>query len=147
MNSGCATNVFKLAFRFLVFPKIPEILETLAHKKSNLQHYRKIKMLWIVVFWSDCETEAPQNIILGLNRKMPQYSKIIQKNSEFKMQWKFNVAKNSCLAILYNLNVHLEKSSILPWDRVKGYINCCFPYSFVFLKYWQDRDDYWAVPN
>ena len=45
VNSGCATNVFKLTFRFLVFPKIPEILETLAHKKSNLQHYRKIKML------------------------------------------------------------------------------------------------------
>ena len=34
VNSGCATNVFKLAFRFLIFPKIPEISETQAQKKK-----------------------------------------------------------------------------------------------------------------
>ena len=29
-------HVFKLAFRFLAFQEIPEILETHAHKKTNL---------------------------------------------------------------------------------------------------------------
>ena len=51
VNSGCATNVFKLTFRFLVFPKIPEILETLAHKKVIFNTTAKLKCceLWYFV--------------------------------------------------------------------------------------------------
>ena len=36
---------FKLAFKFLGFPKIPETLDTHAHKKLNLQHNCEIKIL------------------------------------------------------------------------------------------------------
>ena len=46
-------NVFKLA-SFLAI--IPEILETHAHKKFNLQHKRVIKI--------------PQNAVFRLNRKL-----------------------------------------------------------------------------
>ena len=35
-------NVFKLAFRFYAFLKIPEMLETRAHKNFNFQHYHEI---------------------------------------------------------------------------------------------------------
>ena len=37
-------NVIKVAFRFHAFRKIPEMLETYAHKKFNFQHYHKTKM-------------------------------------------------------------------------------------------------------
>ena len=43
-------NVLELAFRFHSFPKIPEMLETHAHKKLNFQHYRETKMSQIIVF-------------------------------------------------------------------------------------------------
>ena len=46
-------NAFNLAFRFLAFPEIPEILETHAHKKLNFQHNRKISMSRIMLF---CQT-------------------------------------------------------------------------------------------
>ena len=46
---------FKLAFRFLAFPEIPEILKTHSHKKFNLQQNLEIKMSRIVIFWPDHE--------------------------------------------------------------------------------------------
>ena len=52
-------NAFNLVFRFLAFPEIPEILETHAHKKLNLQHNCKTGMSRIMVFWSDHEIKTP----------------------------------------------------------------------------------------
>ena len=39
-------NVFKLAFSFSAFPKIPEILETHMHKEFIFQPYCKGEMSW-----------------------------------------------------------------------------------------------------
>ena len=78
-------KVFKVAYRFLAFPEIPEILDTQAIKNHNLQHNRKIKM--------------PRNVVFRLNReiKMPQNSKIVPKNREIKMPQKFLALKYSTL--------------------------------------------------
>ena len=38
------------AFRIFVFSEIPEILETQAHKKFNLQHNRESKISRIMVY-------------------------------------------------------------------------------------------------
>ena len=56
-----------LAFRFLAFSEFPEILETHAHKKFNLQH--------------NCEIKIPQSAVFRMNHKpqMPQNSKIARK--------------------------------------------------------------------
>ena len=45
MNQWCVKkdkNAFKLAFRFHAFPENPEMLETLAHKKFNFQHFKTL---------------------------------------------------------------------------------------------------------
>ena len=45
VNYGCAKiDIRVLVFKFLAFLEIPEILETHAHKKVNLQHNCKIKL-------------------------------------------------------------------------------------------------------
>ena len=74
---------FKLAFRFHVYPEIPEMLETHTHKKQ----YHKTKMSQIIVFWSIRKIKMPRNIVFRPNReiKMPGNSKMFQ-----------NVTKISC---------------------------------------------------
>lgn len=50
--------MYKLAFKFLDFLEIPEILETHRHKEFTLQQNRKIKMLQIMVLSSDREIKG-----------------------------------------------------------------------------------------
>lgn len=50
--------MYKLAFKFLDFLEIPEILETHPHKEFTLQQNRKIKMLQIMVLSSDREIKG-----------------------------------------------------------------------------------------
>ena len=50
-------NVFKLAFRSHVFPKIHKKLKTHTHGKFNFQHYCETKMSQIIVFWSNRQIE------------------------------------------------------------------------------------------
>ena len=81
VNQWCVKkgkNVFKLAFRFHAFLKIPEMLESHALKKFNFQHYHKIKKSQIIVFWSNREIKMPQNVVFRLHREFE-----IQRNSKF----------------------------------------------------------------
>ena len=52
-------SIFQFAFRFLAFPEIGEILKTHIHKKYDLQHDGKIKMLRIMIFWADHQIKMP----------------------------------------------------------------------------------------
>ena len=52
-------SIFQFAFRFLAFPEIGEILKTRTHKKYDLQHDGKIKMLRIMIFWVDHQIKMP----------------------------------------------------------------------------------------
>ena len=83
-------NALKLTFRFHAFSKIPEMLETHAHKKLNFQHYRKTK---IIAFQSNREIKMPRKIEFRLNSeiKIPRKSKLV-----IKIQHNQNDAKNSC---------------------------------------------------
>ena len=57
-KSSCKLSMYKLAFKFLDFLEIPEILETHRHKEFTLQQNRKIKMLQIMVLSSDREIKG-----------------------------------------------------------------------------------------
>ena len=118
---GVPQMYLSLLLGFLFSPKFLKYRKLKHRKKNRLHHQRKIKMSRIMVFWSDCKTKTLQNVVLGLIRetKMPQNSRLFLPAAFHK----------------------------LARDRVKGYINCCSLYSFVFLKYWQDLDDYWVTPN
>ena len=63
-------KVIKLAFRFHAFAKIPELLETHAHKKLNFQLYHETKMSKIIVFWSNHQIKMPRNVVFWFNRKV-----------------------------------------------------------------------------
>ena len=67
-------NLFNLAFRFDAFPETSALLETRAHKKFYFQHYRKTKMLQVIVFWSNHEIKMLWDVLFRLNHeiKMPR---------------------------------------------------------------------------
>ena len=69
-----------LLLRLLAFPKISEKVDTHEHKKVNHQHNREIKILQIMVSWSDREIKIPY-VVFRLNReiKMPRNSIIVKK--------------------------------------------------------------------
>ena len=89
---ACKKNktVFKLAFRFHAFPKIPEMLETHTHKTLDFQHYRETK---IIVFWSNREIKMPRKVEFRLSSeiKISRKSKLV-----IKIQHNQNGAKSSC---------------------------------------------------
>ena len=73
-------------------------METLTHKKFIFQNYLQIKLLQIIVLWTN--HEMPQNIVFMLNRE--KKLKIAQKIREIKITWKIHAAKISCLKVTQN---------------------------------------------
>ena len=70
----------------MLFPEIPEMLETHVYIKLNFQPYRKIKMSRIIVLWSNREIKMPRNIVFRLTReiKISRNSELLKKTVELR---------------------------------------------------------------
>ena len=99
VNQSCVKknkNLFKLAFRFDAFPETSALLETRTHKKFYFQHYRKTKMLQVIVFWLNHEIKMLWDVLFRLNHeiKMPRNWFFFLKKTQ-----NYNAAKISCLEV------------------------------------------------
>ena len=63
-------------------------------KKFNFQHYRETKILPVIVFWSNYETDMLQNVEFRLNHEI---QKVLKKPLKIEMPQKYHAAKILCL--------------------------------------------------
>ena len=82
VNQWCiknGKNVFKLAFRLLLFPKFIKCWKLTHIKDSIFNITVKLKCRKLCVFWSNREIKMPRNTVFRLNREIQEIFKKTSK--------------------------------------------------------------------